>query len=77
MMSASSTFATAVIAQAPQATPIMPSAGFVLPVVNEPATPPVETDICLLGCVTLLASNKKVSITEVQKSNGVDDEITR
>jgi hypothetical protein len=39
-------------------------------------TTPPEPDVCILGCVTLLGSNEKVSITEVQKGNRVDYEVT-
>ncbi len=35
-----------------------------------------EPDICILGCVTLLGSNQKISITEIQKAHGVDYEVT-
>lgn len=52
---------------------------------EEPARPPAtggggtkppEPDVCILGCVTLLGSNEKVSITEIQKGYGVDYEVT-
>jgi hypothetical protein len=39
------------------------------------ATAPPVSNVCILGCVTLLGSNAKVSITEIQKSHGVDYEI--
>lgn len=39
-------------------------------------TTPPEPDVCILGCVTLLGSNEKVSITEIQKGYGVDYEVT-
>jgi hypothetical protein len=40
------------------------------------ATAPPVSNVCILGCVTLLGSNAKISITEIQKAHGVDYEVT-